>query len=125
MAAAGIRSSRPTVDSFTDLRGDGTLWRTPAEGGEEKQICDSCRVYTEASSLAAVEGGIYFLDLQAEPDGRSAIRYLDLGSAKVELVAKIDKPRPSGLSATLDGRTILYSQLDQMSADIMLVEDFR
>jgi hypothetical protein len=41
------------------------------------------------------------------------------------LISKIGKPVELGLSVSPDRKWILYSQIDERSSDLMLVENFR
>lgn len=69
--------------------------------------------------------GTYFIEQpNLEGEGwRYSIRFLDLVSGKVATVASLP---PGiwplyGLAVSPDGRSILYSQIDDISSDLMLV----
>jgi len=53
-----------------------------------------------------------------------SIQFFSFATGKVTLITKIGKPF-LGLSVSPDRKWILYSQLDQRSSDVMLVENFR
>jgi Tol biopolymer transport system component len=57
--------------------------------------------------------------------GSSVIQLLRLATGKIEVVATLDKDLYYGLTVSPDGRWLLYSQVDQQSCDLMLVENFR
>jgi hypothetical protein len=70
--------------------------------------------------------GIYFAPVRNEAGGGSSvIQFLRLATGKVEVVAAIDKDLSLGLAVSPDGRWLLYSQIDQATCDLMLVENFR
>jgi hypothetical protein len=92
----------------------------PTEGGEESQVLES--VYARAFEV--VKEGIYFIP-RPNSEGRYAIQFFDFGTGKAKPIAMIEKPAFSNLSVSPDGRWILYTQLDQLDSDLMLVENFR
>ena len=68
------------------------------------------------------EGGIYCID---RPSGETRLQYFDFATRRSTTVARnlgnVDIP----LTASPDGRTILYSRMDSSVDDLMLVENFR
>ncbi len=79
-------------------------------------------------NFAVVPGGIYFM--QARDDGSDeaySIRFLNLANGRVELIARLPRntvPVAQGLSVSPDGQSILYTQVDDISSDLMLIEGF-
>jgi hypothetical protein len=69
--------------------------------------------------------GIYFLDGDAP---RPAVHFLDFANGRTKRVADIPG-RPEtwggGLALSPYGRSLLFSQLDDVASDIMLIEGFR
>jgi hypothetical protein len=96
----------------------GPLWKMPVSGGEESQVISF--VYDRAFSL--VKEGIYFI---REPgaDRKSSVQFLSFATGKVKMVAPIGLPF-EGLSVSPDGRSLLFSQWDELGSDLMLVENF-
>lgn len=66
-------------------------------------------------------GGIYFVPA----DAPRSVRYFDFAAKNVRQVFEIDKDFSYGLSVSPDGRWILYSQIDDLKSEIMLVDHFR
>jgi dipeptidyl aminopeptidase/acylaminoacyl peptidase len=99
------------------------LWRMATDGGEEVEVVRSLEA-GYWGYWAVVDKGIYYLDTTAKP----AIAFLDFGTRRVTRVFDIEN-RPArqapGLAVSSDKQTILYTQLDTLSRDIMLVENFR
>ena len=70
---------------------------------------------------ALTPGGIYFVPAAAP----RSLRYFDLATKKVRQIFEIDKDFSYGLSVSQDGRLILYSQIDELKSELMLVDHFR
>ena len=101
--------------------GDGmfSLWRMPASGGQSIKVLEGIARETD---FAVVEKGIYFV---SNADGENRLEFFDFAAGKSTLVAgNLGKTVP-GLTASPDGRTVLYSRLDSSVDDLMLVENFR
>jgi dipeptidyl aminopeptidase/acylaminoacyl peptidase len=98
------------------------LWRIPTEGGEESEVLPS--VY--ARNFVVVKDGIYFIP-EADQDGRFFLQHLDFASGEVKTIAPIrtEYYPYHGLSVSPDGQWILYSQVDRIESDLMLMENFR
>ena len=70
---------------------------------------------------AVVAEGIYFTP-QNNP---RSISYYDFATKHTRELFKVDKDLDVGMSISPDGRYMLYSQVDESHADIMLVNNFR
>ena len=99
------------------------LWRIPTKGGEEVEIIGSLEA-GHWGYWAVVENGIYYLDTTGKP----GIAYFDVTTRRTTRVFDLEN-RPAtqapGIAVSSDKGTILYTQLDALSRDIMLVENFR
>lgn len=95
-----------------------TLWRMPTSGGPAIKLAEGI----VSSAFAVVEKGIYYLDA---PSGRTRLQFLDSGTERSTTVAEnIGRVGPL-LTASLDGRTILYTREESSTDDLMLVENFQ
>jgi hypothetical protein len=106
------------------------LWRQPTSGGIPVQVLEGVVL----ANFVVLEGGIYYIDRPSgeggisymdKPLGETRLQYFDFATRKSTTVARnlgnVDLP----LTASPDGRTILYSRLDSSVDDLMLVENFR
>ena len=111
---------------YTKAQGNTSLWRTPVEGGQATKVLEGLSNYL---NLAIADEGIYFVPHQGVASGYS-IQFLNLGTKQIRRIANFEKPLDwnvdvSGLALSPDGRWILYTQVDQPSAELRLVENFR
>jgi len=99
------------------------VWRVPVDAGEEIRVFDQ---EVGASALFVSEDGIYFVTQQAQA-GRAIEFYSFATKQTTKLLAfeKVSWPFTFGLSASPDGKWIIWSQVDQIDNDIMLVEGFQ
>jgi Tol biopolymer transport system component len=97
-----------------------SLWKVPTEGGEERQVFGSLELW---GNYAVVEQGVYFM-AKSESAAGSSIQFFNFANQKIRPIATIDRPVWLGLSVSPDGRWVLYSQVDQVGSDLVLVEDF-
>src|SRR2546425_276249 len=107
-AVAAKKSSEPGV------------WRAPVDGGEEIRVFDQV---VFPVSLFVTENGVYFTT--RGPSTSSTIAFYSFSNKQTTRLFSIDKIGPAGLSASPDGKWIVWSQVDQVDNDIMLVESFR
>ena len=75
------------------------------------------------SAYALGKLGIYFIAL---PAGGLAqhLAFLNFATGQVTSLANIPRPLWLGLTVSPDERILLYSQMDQVNSDLMLVEHF-
>ncbi|HSQ23306.1 MAG TPA: hypothetical protein VLN44_02800 [Pyrinomonadaceae bacterium] len=98
------------------------VWRVPVDGGEEIRVFDQ----GEAPRYLFVnETGVYRYNREAKP--AAEIEFYEFANKKTIRVLSFESsPRFGfGLSASPDGKWIIWSQTDRIDNDIMLVENFR
>jgi len=100
------------------------LWRIPTNGGEEIELISSLEA-GYWGYWAVVENGIYYLDTTTTKPG---IAFFDITIHRTTRVFDLEN-RPAiqapGLAVSSSKGTILYTQLDVLTRDIILVENFR
>jgi hypothetical protein len=108
----------------------GALWRIPVAGGTPAKLVDGVILV----NYAVLQGGIYYIDRPAgeggtyyvdKPSTAARLRYFDLATRRSTTIVgdlgNVDTP----LTATPDGRTILFPRTTFSIDDLMLVENFR
>jgi Tol biopolymer transport system component len=103
------------------------LWRVPVEGGTEEPIIENLKAgYWSYWSFG--RDGIFYVDREDLEEGgaRYPLRYYNLLNKRDTVVAFLARrPFNSGLSVAPDGKSFLYTQVDQSETDIMMVDGFR
>ncbi len=102
-----------------------SLWKVPVGGGEETQVLESVLAF----NFSVTPQGIYFIQAPDTDElGRSfLIRFFDFATGHATTIHSLPPGvgADMGLTVSPDGRSVLYTQLDQSQSDLMLVENFR
>jgi len=96
------------------------LWRVPTSGGQPVNVLEGVRDFA-----AALERGIYYID---GPAGEARLQFFDFATRRSTTVVRLGDLGdfgPGGLTASPDGRTVLYARRDSSVDDLMLVENLR
>jgi hypothetical protein len=78
---------------------------------------------------AATNGGLLnqaFIFTQTR-GAKTELDFLDIRSSRIRRIYTFDKPPApwlGGLSVSPDGKWLLYSRIDEVASDLMLVENF-
>jgi serine/threonine protein kinase/Tol biopolymer transport system component len=102
------------------------VWRIPVDGGEEIKVFDPGPVAGNVHPLNfwVTEGGVYFSNRLATPD--PAIEFYDFTNKQTTKLLSIEKSKFYGMiTASPDGKWVLWPQVDQVQNEIMLVENFQ
>jgi len=103
------------------------LWRVSTSGGAEELAIESLKAgYWSYWSFG--KDGIFYVDREDIDEGgaRYPLHYFLTATKKDSVVTYLAKrPFNSGLSVSPDGKTFLYTQVDQSETDIMMVDGFR
>ena len=74
-------------------------------------------------NFVVLDRGVYYMD---RPSGETRLQYFDFATRKSTTVAgNLGKVFLASLTASADGRAILYARVDSSADDLMLVENFR
>jgi Tol biopolymer transport system component/DNA-binding winged helix-turn-helix (wHTH) protein len=101
------------------------IWRVEVEGGVETPVVDHHGAGFWRS-WAVTETGIYFAT--AEGPASPIIEFFSFATGDITLVAVLERPisaRVWGLAVSPDRRSILSTQIDLSSSDVMVTHDFR
>jgi len=100
------------------VRPDATysLWRMPAEGGEETPVLPALENWGAFDVTATA---VYYATTDG---GRSVLRRLRLVDGKDDLLLALEKPHTFGVAAAPDDGAVLWAQLDHHASELMLIE---
>lgn len=101
---------------------NGTLWRVAATGGEAFRILAFGPV-----RWRLFRDGICFMDVSTRP---AQLKLLDLSRGKTTRFGTVDLGPPTGdtglgFDVSPDGQWVLYTRVDGLGSDLMVVENFR
>jgi WD40-like Beta Propeller Repeat len=103
---------------------NGRLWQVATDGAGELQV-QGMPPMTNDDAWSSFSSGIYFV---AEVNGKGEIDFFDLNTRSVRTIHVLDGPPPGlmgGLPVSPDGRWLLFAQMDELSSDLMMVENWR
>ena len=90
----------------------------PVSGGRAEKVLEGVVSW----SAEVLEQGIYYID---RPANEARLQFFDFATRRPITVARGLGDGAGSLTASRDGRTILYSRVDSSINDLMLVENFR
>ena len=94
------------------------MWRLPTAGGQPIKVLEG----VVKRAFTVLDRGIYYID---RPSGEARLQFFDFATGRSTTVARNLGDLRLGLTASPDGRTILYSRVDSSVDDLMPVENFR
>ena len=97
---------------------NGSIWSKPVEGGKERELVTGLNSW---SDFAVVDEGIFYV-LQATAGGRQSIQFYKFATGTSSAIVTLERPLFVGLTASADGRSILYSQVDRDESDLMIAD---
>ena len=95
------------------------LWSIPVGGGNEQFVIPSVRTW----HWAVANRGIFFLDRAAPRQGATVACYR-FDTRQVDIIATLTGKLWSGFSVRSDGNSILWTQQDLNTSDLMLLQPF-
>jgi len=105
------------------------VWHLSGSGGVAAKVLDGIVL----GNFTVLERGIYYIDRPprkavtdpTDAAGEARLRYFDFATRRSITVAANLGEVGLGLTASPDGRTILYSRVDSSVDDLMIVDNFR
>ena len=98
---------------------DPTIWRVPLKGGSEEQVPGVPKPF-DTSHWALVDSGIYLVN------GNGDLLFFQFDKVGVTKVFHDQRFLTDwSMAVSPDGREIVWAQIDDRAADLMLVENFR
>ena len=105
---------------------NGSLWRVNTDGTKEQEVQGMPQLGGQSDRWTPFGSGIYFVTGESD---KAEIDFMDLDTRRVTRVYVMDKPPArgwmGGMSVSRDGRWLLFSQTDEFSSELMLVENWR
>ncbi len=119
----GGRAARESPDGkwlyFMKTDSPEPIWRMPVAGGPESVVVDR-PVIRRAFGVGS--RGIYFTALDGT---QPTIYFFDLSTGRTRQLISLSKPPGLGFALSRDEKSILFTQLDESRANIMVVDNFR
>jgi dipeptidyl aminopeptidase/acylaminoacyl peptidase len=112
------------------------LWRISTRGGEPVKVLEG--VIQRAFTM--LETGVYYIEATEHKaalpmlsipgaafgtGNAGRLRFFDFAAGTSRVVADLGAGIGQGLTASPDGRTVLFSRIDSSTNDLMMVENFR
>jgi Tol biopolymer transport system component/DNA-binding winged helix-turn-helix (wHTH) protein len=142
-AESGETASRPAIQvtqngalnafessdgKYLYFAGKAGLWRRAVAGdihSPEECVVGSLRFW----GLWAIDTrGAYFIDIPPRNGSKPQLKFFDFASKRISTLREFDyaiSPWNPGIALSPDGRWLVYEQLEQQVANIVLVENFR
>lgn len=106
---------------FTNVAFNAVLEMVSIKRPGTSSVVDGMPKVLNLHAWTVVEGGIYFVPA----DAPRSVRYFDFKTNEVRQILDMAKDFGHGLSVSQDGRWVLYSQMDEVNSNVMLVDRFR
>jgi hypothetical protein len=103
------------------------LWRMPSAGGPEELLLNNVTV----GNWSPIIGGVLYAPggLGSSPVGSSVrtqtVARYDFETGQTKLLGRIDRSGTGGTAASRDGRYFLWTRLERVDSDLLLVENVR
>ena len=97
------------------------IWRVPVTGGQEAPVYPAIRPL-DWGAWTVLDNGILFAESGA--NGAPTVSFYDFSAQGVKHLAVLDKP-PFWVTATRDGKSVIFDQPGQEESHVMLLENFR
>ncbi|MGQ0735092.1 MAG: protein kinase domain-containing protein [Acidobacteriota bacterium] len=105
-------TASPAIGASTEL------WRMSVSGGRAVKVVDRILNHT----FDVLESGVYYID---QSPTEAQLLFYDFGRRSSAVVARNLGVGLAGLTASRDGRTVLFARQDSAVDDLMMVDNFR
>ena len=116
----GLVSSESPDGKWLYFAGEGedsSLWKMPTGGGEVTEVVPSITNW----NFVVMDDGVYFMTGTGHG---FAIEFLNFSTGKTDVIAPVENGY-FGFSVSPDRKWILYSQILQVSSELVLAEGFQ
>ena len=96
------------------------VWRMPLPSGRERKISPPL---SYAANFALAKDGLFFIPEELD-QGKSRLEFLGFATGR-RVLHQLPVPVMWGLTASPDGRSVLYTRLDHAGSDLKIIENFR
>jgi serine/threonine protein kinase len=103
---------------YNSLSTVASVWRASSSGGAPVKLVDGVLWF----NYSVLDKGMYYID---RVRSETRLQYLNFASGNSTTVARNLGEIGAGLTASPDGRTVLFTRMDSSADDLMLVENFR
>lgn len=117
-AKAASALNHPNIITVHDIareNGEPGVWKVPVEGGEESRVIPSL---DDWGNFDLNGRGIYFIPNRSV---NAPIQFYNFADGGIKTLAQTVGTPGFGLTVSPDGRTVLYSQVDQQTSELALV----
>lgn len=112
---------------YVYFRNRRSIWRIPVAGGEEEEAIIPEHDFGWSTTIQTARDGVYYLELDRAARGM-AVSFFDFAAKRSQTVFQIRNSNYNGspaFSVSPDGKSILYSRVDQSQTNLVIVENFR
>jgi hypothetical protein len=115
---------------YTRVKSIRSIWRLPLAGGPAVKLVDGIA----SGAFDVAKYGIYYIDRVSgeagvfftdRPGGETRLRYFDFATAQSTTIVRDLGAVFFGLSASGEGRTVLFTRIDSSIDEVLLVDNFR
>jgi hypothetical protein len=98
-----------------------SIWRVPVAGGEETLVVEGL---SDPGNFVVARRGVYFLAVGQSPE-QTSIDFVESETGKRTTIVTLGKTWWYGAALSPDERTMLFSTVDSIGSNLMLVDGFR